>query len=79
MGETRDKGGAIRGDGKRTEDEKEGNRHLAHARSPPTVQPWLRLWFEYLHVLSNLLTDGNNDESSSYIEGSAEFEPLCQD
>jgi len=31
---------AIMGDGKGTEDEKEGDRHLPHARSPPTFQPW---------------------------------------
>jgi len=36
-------GGAITGDGKGAEEEKEGNRHTSHVRSPPTCQLW-RCW-----------------------------------
>jgi len=36
-------GGAITGDGKGAEEEKEGNRHPPHVRSPPTCQLW-RCW-----------------------------------
>ena len=42
MGE-RDMGGAITGDGEGTKEEKEGDRHPPHVRSPPTFQPWLCL------------------------------------
>jgi len=35
-------GGAIRGDGKGTEEGEEGDRHPPHAMSAPTIQPWLR-------------------------------------
>jgi len=30
------------GDGETTVEEKKGDRHAPHARSPPTFQPWLR-------------------------------------
>jgi len=30
------------GDGETTTEEKKGDRHAPHARSPPTFQPWLR-------------------------------------
>ena len=41
-------GGAITGDGEGIEEEKEGGRHSSTLRSPPTFQPWWRLWLENL-------------------------------
>jgi len=46
----RNVGGAIRGDGKKAEEEKEEDRHPPHARSPPTFQPWLRQRFYALNT-----------------------------
>jgi len=36
-------GGAETGDEEGTDEEKEGDRHPPHVRSPPTFQLWLRL------------------------------------
>jgi len=36
-------GGAITGDGEGADEEKVGDRHPPHMRSPPTFQPCLRL------------------------------------
>ena len=46
----RNMGGAIRGDGKKAEEEKEEDRHPPHVRSPPTFQPWLRQCFYALNT-----------------------------
>ena len=40
-------GEATRVDGKGTEEEKKGDQHPSHARSPPTFQPWLRICSYY--------------------------------
>jgi len=37
--------------GKEQMEEKMKNRHSSHVRSPPSFQPWLRLWSECQNVV----------------------------